>query len=295
MATSMVSSSGQGLAHALPTVLRGAARQARIELRIQLFSPMVASWLTLPVIGFVVLYLLRNQEVEGTGISVAQIGVPGVIAMTLISSGVLGVAGQLVTEREDGTLLRAKSTPHGVLSHLLGNVLIFTGTALGPVLALLVVAAFMFDGVAPADAGGWFTFAWVSVLGLLATLPLGALLGAVLRGTVMVAWASLVVYGLLAISGIFYPIASLPGWLQGVGQALPIYWLGLGLRASMLSPDAATLELGGAWSLWQIAAVLGAWFVVGLVAAPMALRRMARRQSGSQVAAARDRVIAKGY
>jgi ABC-2 type transport system permease protein len=295
MATSKVSSTGHGLAQAMPAVLRGAARQARIELRIQLFSPMVFSWLAFPIIGLVVLYFLRDQEVMGTAISLAQIGVPGMLAMTLITSGVLGVAGQLVTERDDGTLLRAKATPHGVLSHLLGNVLIFTGTALGPVLVLLVAAAFLFDGITPADAGGWFTFAWVSVLGLLATLPLGALMGAVLRGPIMLAWASLIVYGAMAISGIFYPIGALPGWLQGIGQVSPIYWLGLGLRASLLPPEAVALELGGSWHLWETAAVLGAWSALGLVLAPMALRRMARRQSGSQMAAARDRVIAQGY
>lgn len=295
MATSTVSSRATGLAQAVPTVLRGAARQARIELRIQLFSPMVLSWLAFPVIGLVVLYFLREQEVMGSGISVAQLGVPGILAMTLISSGVLGVAGQLVTERDDGTLLRAKATPHGVLSHLVGNVLIFTGTALGPVVALLVGAAFVFDGITPGDASGWLTFAWVGVLGLFATLPLGALIGAVLRTPVMLAWASLVVYGAVAISGIFYPISALPGWLQGIGQALPIYWLGLGLRASLLPPEAAALELGGSWHLWETAAVMGGWAVLGLVLAPIALRRMARRQSGSQVAAARDRIIAKGY
>jgi len=295
MVTSSMSRSGHGLAQAMPTILRGAARQARIELRIQLFSPMVLSWLWFPIIGLVVLSFLRDQDVMGTGISLAQIGVPGMLTMTLISSGVLGVAGQLVTERDDGTLLRAKATPHGVLSHLLGNVLIFTGTAIGPVLALLIAAAVLFDGIAPADAGRWLIFLWVSVLGLLASLPLGALIGAVLRNPIMLAWASLMVYGVVAISGVFYPISALPGWLQGIGQVSPIYWLGLGLRASLLPPDAVALELDASWHLWETAAVLGTWTVLGLVLAPMALRRMARRQSGSQVAAARDRVIAKGY
>ena len=37
MVTSKVSTPGRGLARTVPTVLRGAARQARIELRIQLF------------------------------------------------------------------------------------------------------------------------------------------------------------------------------------------------------------------------------------------------------------------
>jgi ABC-2 type transport system permease protein len=285
----------EDLGAVLPNVLRGAARQARIELRIQLLSPMVLGWLWLPIIGLVVLFFLRDQDVMGTAISLAQLGIPGMLAMTLISSGVLGVAGQLIAERDDGTLLRAKAVPHGMLSHLLGNVLIFTGTSLGPVLVLLLAAAVMVDGITPSTTAGWATFAWVGVLGLFATLPLGALIGALLRTPMMLAWASLIVYGGMAISGIFYPISALPGWLQVVGQSLPTYWLGVGLRSALLPPEAVALELGQSWHRWQTLGVLGTWAVLGLVLAPMALRRMARKQSGSQVAAARDRVISRGY
>jgi ABC-2 type transport system permease protein len=42
-------------------------------------------------------------------------------------------------------------------------------------------------------------------------------------------------------------------------------------------------------------AVLALWAVLGMVLAPILLRRMARRQSGSTVAAARERIMSKGY
>jgi ABC-2 type transport system permease protein len=38
-------------------------------------------------------------------------------------------------------------------------------------------------------------------------------------------------------------------------------------------------------------AVLGAWAVAGALIAPVVLRRMARRQSGSQVEAAREQAM----
>jgi ABC-2 type transport system permease protein len=277
------------------TVLRGSVRQARIELRIQLFSPMVFSWVSLPIIGLVVLHFLREADVMGSGISLAQLGIPGLLAVTIISGGVLGVAGQLLTERDDGTLLRAKAVPHGMVSHLIANMLVFTGTSLGPMLALLAAAAVTFEGITPSGPNGWITLVRVSVLGLFATLPLGAVVGAVLRTPMMLAWASLVVYAGMTVSGIFYPISALPGWLQPLGQVLPTYWIGLGLRSALLPPDAVALEPGQSWQTWQTAAALGAWTLAGLAVAPTALRRMARRQSGSQVAAARDRVMNRGY
>jgi ABC-2 type transport system permease protein len=56
-----------------------------------------------------------------------------------------------------------------------------------------------------------------------------------------------------------------------------------------------TLEIGGSWRPVEMFAVLGVWAVIGLLLAPILLRRMARRQSGSTVAAVRQRVISKGY
>jgi ABC-2 type transport system permease protein len=41
----------------------------------------------------------------------------------------------------------------------------------------------------------------------------------------------------------------------------------------------------------QTALVLGAWAVVGALVVPGVLRRMSRRQSGSQVEAAREQAV----
>jgi ABC-2 type transport system permease protein len=276
-------------------ILRAAARQARIELRIQLLSWMALSWVIFPAIVLVALFFLKDKDVMGSSVNLAQLGIPGLLAMSLAGSGVLGVASQLVTEREDGTLLRAKTIPHAMLAHLIANILVFTGTTLVPMVALLAVAGVVVGGVTPDGPGPWFRFLWVAVLGLFATLPIGAVLGATLRSPVALAWSSLVAYGGLAISGVFYPLSALPTWLQWVGQALPTYWLGLGLRSALLPAEAVVLEVGQSWRVWPMLAALGLWAVLGLTLAPGALRRMARRQSGSRVAAARQRVIARGY
>ncbi len=276
-------------------IARSALRQARIELRVQWMSWTALGWLIFPAIGLVVLFFLRDQDVMGSQVTLAQIGIPGLLAMNLVSTGVMGVAGQLQTERDDGTLLRAKAIPHGMRTHLLANVLVFTATALIPVIIMVIAASFMVDGITPRDPVAWLRFAGVAVLGLFATLPIGALLGALMRSPVVLGISSLFLYGAMAISGIFYPLGALPGWLQWVGQVLPTYWLGIGLRSALLPPEAVLLELGGSWRVGPMIVVLGAWALLGLTLAPAALRRMARKQSGSQVAAARDRVMSRGY
>lgn len=281
----------------LPTaaVTRGAFRQAGIELRIQLLSWVSLSWLLVPGIGLAVLFFLRDTEVMGTAVSLAQLGIPGMLASSLLTGGVLGIASAIIAEREDGTLLRAKAVPGGMASHLLGDVVVYTVTALVPIILLLIAATVLIPGVAPNGPAAWFTLLWVCLLGMLATLPWGAVVGAVLRSPMALAWSSMILYGTLAVSGVFYPIAALPGWLQLIGKALPTYWIGLGMRSALLPADAVALEVGQSWQLPQTVLMLAVWSLIGLVVAPIALRRMARRQSGSQVSAARERIMARGY
>ena len=275
------------------TILRGAARRARFELRNQMLSWNSLGFILFPVVGFVVLLFLRHQGVRGSDVTLAQLGVPGVLALGLITNGVLAVAAQLLGEQDDGTLLRARLVPYGMISHLMGDVAVYLVAVRSPIAALLAVAAAAVEGVAPNGAGGWLRFLAVGALGLAATLPLGAALGAMLKSPALVGLLSLGVQGLALISGIFYPLDALPGWLATIGQVFPIYWVGIGFRSAMLDPAAVHLEVTGSWRTAEM--VLGAWTAAGLLVAPAALRRMARRQSGSRVTAARDRIMSRGF
>jgi ABC-2 type transport system permease protein len=55
------------------------------------------------------------------------------------------------------------------------------------------------------------------------------------------------------------------------------------MRSALLPDTAAALEIGGTWRPTQTAVVLIAWTLLGAVSAPLVLRRMARRESGSRV------------
>jgi ABC-2 type transport system permease protein len=131
----------------------------------------------------------------------------------------------------------------------------------------------------------------VLILGLAGTQLLGATLGALVPSPRSAGYVSLPLLGLTAVSGIFHPITALPGWLQQTAQAFPVYWLGLGMRSALLPPGAASVEIAGSWRSPQTATVLGAWALAGLVIAPLVLRRMARRESGSRLAQRRDRAL----
>lgn len=237
-----------------------------------------------------VLYFQRGDAIDGTSVSLATLALAGVAGMMIAWSTITGSAFLVAFEREDGTLLRAKAAPFGVIGYLTGQVVrIPLNTALS-MLWILVPGLFLFDGLASAGFAGWMTLLWVFVLGLLATLPIGMALGAIASNPRVVGQTLFLVNGeLIAISGIFYPIAALPGWLHPIAQAFPFYWLGLGMRSALLPDAAAAVELSGSWRHLETVGVLGTWALVGLVLAPVLLRRMARRESGATMAAAQQK------
>jgi ABC-2 type transport system permease protein len=132
---------------------------------------------------------------------------------------------------------------------------------------------------------------WVLLLGLVATMPIGAVLGSLFSNPSSLGFIFVPMMGLIAISGIFYPITVFPVWLQWIGQMFPIYWVGLGMRSAFLPDSLVSVEIGDSWRHLETVGVLGIWAVVGLVLAPIVLRRMARRESGSTVDARRERAM----
>lgn len=237
------------------------------------------------------LFLRRNTEVEGTDLLLPSVALPSILGLLIAFGVVIGPAYSLAMEKEDGTLLRHKAVPYGLGGYFTGQ-LVFQSLSLVPMMVVILVPSFLLFDDLMADPAGWFTVLWVIVLGLLATMPIGMVIGALVPNSQKVGtWGMLPVMVLAGISGIFYPIQQLWWWVQIVAQVFPMYWLGLGMRSAFLPDDAATLEIGDSWRTLETVGVLGAWAIVGALVTPPLLRRMARRQSGSQVEAGKEAAV----
>ena len=274
------------------SAVRPGIRRGLIELR-QLFTTgqELFGQFFWPVVMIVVMIFLRDNTLEGVPIDLGTFALPSVLGMNLGFTGLIYLAQLLAVEREDGTLLRAKAVPNGMTGYLIGKIVTVSGSILIGILIVLVPGLFLFDGLALDTVGAWLTLTWVLLLGLVATLPIGAVIGSLLKSPRSLGLLMLPMMGLIAVSGIFYPISAMPDWLQVVGQLSPIYWLGLGMRSALLPDQAVLAEIGESWRHLETVGVLGIWAVVGLTLAPVVLRRMARRESGSTVAARRERAM----
>ncbi|MGV9851528.1 ABC transporter permease [Streptomyces sp. NPDC003442] len=243
-----------------------------------------------PVLMLATLFFLRDVSFEQSGFMLGALALPSILGMNA-AMGMVTMSQILTADREDGTLLRAKATPHGMQGYLVGKVVSVSGGLLVDVAIFLIPALFLISGLSVGGPGPWLTLSWVLALGLVATLPLGAVLGSVFTSTRSQGLLTLPILAMIAISGIFYPITALPEWVQWIAQGFPIYWLGLGMRSALLPGSAAAVEIDESWRHLETAGALGAWAVLGLLVAPVVLRRMARRESGSTVAERRERAL----
>ncbi|MFI6800855.1 ABC transporter permease [Streptosporangium canum] len=243
-----------------------------------------------PVLMLGATFFMRDVSFGQSGFTLGALALPSILGMNAAMS-MVSMSQQLTADREDGTLLRAKATPNGMVGYLTGKIISVSGGLVVDLAIFLVPGLFIISSLAVDAASSWLTLIWVLALGLVATLPIGAVLGSVFVSARSQGLLQLPILAMIAISGIFYPITALPEWVQWIAQAFPIYWLGLGMRSALLPDSAATMEIGESWRHLETIGVLGAWAVLGLVLAPIVLRRMARRESGSSVAARREKAL----
>ncbi len=272
--------------------IRAGLIRGRIEFRQMVTTPQDLWNNVFPsLIYLVVMFFTRGTTVPGTDFSLGARTLPSLLGMVVVFSGVTTMMMALSVEREDGTLLRAKTVPGGMVGYLVGKIVLVATMTLANVAIILLPSLLFLDGLSVRSLTAWATLLGILVLGMIATLPAGALLGAMLSNPRNSGVVMLPLLGLVAISEIFYPAAGFPGWLQTVAYAFPVYWLGLGMRSALLPHEMAAVESSGSWQHLETAGVLGAWAVTGLIVAPIVLRRMARRESGSTVAARQERAL----
>ncbi len=279
----------------MTNIWRAGLQRGGIELRHLLRNGKELSGHLTNVVVVLLVAAYVSDDVPGTRTPMAHLMLAGFAAYLLFQIGLINLPQTLVTEREEGTLLRLRATPGGIPAYLVAKCLLVVVVAVGTLAVLLATAALLVDGPLPHGPGDWLTLLWVTTLGLLAVVPLGAAVGAVLPNPrEALALVMLPTMGLLFISGTVFPITSLPVPVQQVAAVFPLKWMAQGLRSALLPDTARTAEAAGSWELPMVALVLTAWAVLGFLLAVPLLRRAARRESGSHLSARHRKAVQSG-
>ena len=175
------------------------------------------------------------ENLQTDNVGTAAYFVPSILAMALMQLGVFAAI-PLVSQREKGILKRLSATPLSRATLVGSNVLMRLAIALLQTLAILGIGAVLFSVVI---IGSPFVAAGLIVLGALTFLSIGYLIASYARTEEAAnALASVVQFPLMFLSGIFFPINFMPGWLQPIAAFLPLTYLGDALRQVMVGGSA---------------------------------------------------------
>ncbi len=198
---------------------------------------------------------ISEQSVSSTSISFIDFLVPGIIAMSLMNSGVIGLSTAFVSYRERGILRRIKVTPFPLGSFILARVVsqVLVAVAQSIILAGLAMLIFGLE-----IRGNLVLILFVILLGALAFLSIGFAISGIARNTETAAsYANLVTFPMLFLSGVFFSIDSAPDWLKPITRILPLSYLVDGLREPMTRGR-------GLGTIWLDIVVLAGTFVVAM-------------------------------
>ncbi|MGH2760008.1 MAG: ABC transporter permease [Actinomycetota bacterium] len=209
-------------------------------------------------VGILVFFTGVDVLPHGTGRAVDFL-VPGVLALSVISSAMTSLGIATGFERHSGVLRRLGLTPLGR-----------DGLLIAKAVSILVVVAIQAVAVGAVGAGlGWRLQGPVGpsislvVLGVVTFAGLGLLLAGRLRAELNLALANALFLVFLFLGGIVVPLSELPDGLAAVAGILPAEPFASALRSSLQAApvDVADLATLGAWALGAcgLAAVTFRW------------------------------------
>ena len=228
----------------------------------------------LPMILLVIFgSVFANQDIGFEDITFAQYFLAGMIASGILYTSFQNLAIAIPMERDDSTLKRLAGLPMPKASYFIGKAGMVFVAYVAQVIILLIVGILFFGISLPSTADRWFTFIWVSILGLLSCTLLGIAFSLVPKqGKGASAIVAPIVLVLQFTSGVFFVFTNLPTWMQNFASFFPLKWLTQTMRYVFLPDGAEVIEASGEWQLGLSALVLTAWTVGGLALALLLFR-----------------------
>jgi ABC-2 type transport system permease protein len=172
--------------------------------------------------------VLHQEGIASVSTRYIDFLVPGVLAFSIMTAGIIGIASRMVGYREKLILKRLRATPLRAWEFVLSNVASQLVVVLAQV-GVLLLAATLFFGVH--IQGSLVTVILLSLLGGLAFLTIGfAVSGFAATEEAASAIGNLVTMPMMFLAGVYFPLSGAPGWLKPIIGVLPLTYLVNGLR-----------------------------------------------------------------
>jgi ABC-2 type transport system permease protein len=160
--------------------------------------------------------------------------IPGIIAMAVMTLSLFGTVNLNTELRQKGIIRKLSTTPITRTDWILSDILYQFILAVISTSAMLLVSYAVFDVSLHIDA--WL-LAFI-LLDVFAFVGIGMILTRFAReAQSAAAAANAISFPMMFLSGSFFPIELMPGFLQTIAKILPLYYINEGLRASMVFED----------------------------------------------------------
>ena len=204
------------------------------------------------------MFSLAIEDVQARSQRYIDFLLPGLMAFTLMQLSIAGSGFNIVEYRRKGILKRLFVTPIKPKDFITAIVLARMLIILIQLTVLIAFAVFLLDVTI---VGSFASFYLLVVLGTFIFLCLGFCLGSIAKTQqAVMAVGNIVIFPQIFLSGIFYPIESMPALMQPIAKILPLSFVSTGMR-EIANNGASLLEITP--SLIGIAV----WFVIAFVLA----------------------------
>jgi ABC-2 type transport system permease protein len=241
-------------------MLRGLLKLTWVEIKIFLREPLGAiGTIVVPVLVFMVIgRAMHTKTPTPTTESFARVGLPILVAILIMVSAVLSLVTIISVYREGGILKRLRATPLRPQTILTAHVLVkLLLTAVSLSLMILAGKRYIPPGVHPPI----FSFAIALLLSTWSILSIGFIIASIVP-TARFAQpiGAVVLYPMIAFSGLFVPVSLMPPVFRLVAHALPMSY-----AVSLMQG----IWLGDPWSphLADVAALILFFFVFTAISA----------------------------
>jgi len=185
--------------------------------------------------------------------------VPGIIAMSVMILSLFGTVNLNTELRQKGVIRKLSTTPITRTDWILSNILYQFILAVLSTMAMLLVSYVVFSVSLQINA--WLPV--FIVLDVFAFVGIGMILTRFAKeAESAAAAANAISFPMMFLSGSFFPLEMMPGFMQTVARLLPLYYVNEGLRASMVFDDHMT-ALRYSAIIGVFAAVV---FILGIIA-----------------------------
>ena len=206
---------------------------------------------------------LHTEMVNSRNLSYIDFLLPGVLAMSIMNSGIFGVAFGFVVLKKRGILRRLLATPMNPSDFLISQVVSRLFVLMLQVAIMIGAGMLLFK---LHFIGSIFNMFVVGILGGIVFLSIGFALSGTSKSEDQVApLANIVTLPMMFLSGVFFSRSSLPGIAHTITGFFPLTYLADGLRNVAI--EGATLTM-----IWPQLLGLTVWSIVMIFVATKAFK-----------------------